>query len=192
MKKIGVDIADTIIDVWPALMKEAQKFNAEHSNNLPNEEKHLYLPEDIYSWTDKEKKEFWNNYGQILTFSSPIKKGVKETLQYIKELGYLIYFITAKTDDTYINLEQNIIDLLKKNSLPYDEIFTQIKNKGQFCYENNVDYLIDDSFDNCLKAHSYGITSILVSNVYNNDRILKNNMYRINEFIEVKKYIRKK
>lgn len=42
------------------------------------------------------------------------KKGVVDTLQYFKELGYLIYFITAKTEDTYADLEKKIIELLVK------------------------------------------------------------------------------
>lgn len=105
-------------------------------------------------------------------------------------LGYYIYFITAKTNDMYINLENNIIKLLKENELPFDEIYTQISNKGKFCFEQGIDYLVDDSFSNYLSANSYGVTSILVSNVYNEDRILESNMYRINEFSEIKKYIR--
>lgn len=192
MEKIGIDIADTIIDVWPQLMHKAKEFNAEHSNNLPSKEKYLYLPEDIYGWSAEEKKDFWEIYGQTITFTSPIKKGVKETLKYFKELDYLIYFITAKTDDTYIDLENNIIKLMKNNDLLYDEIYTQISDKGKFCFEHNINYLIDDSFNNCLKATSYGITSLLISNTYNIGRIMEKNMYRINEFEEAKKYIRKK
>ena len=33
MSKIGIDIADTVIDVWPSLIKKAKQFNLEHSNN---------------------------------------------------------------------------------------------------------------------------------------------------------------
>lgn len=68
MKKIGIDIADTIIDVWPLLMHNAEKFNAEHSNNVRNNNKHLYLPEDIFGWNELLKKEFWKNYGEKITF----------------------------------------------------------------------------------------------------------------------------
>lgn len=190
--KIGVDIADTIIDVWPLLIEEAEKFNLLYSNNKRSDDKHLYLPEDIYNWNDDLKSMFWNELGQDITFLSPVKKDVKETLLYYKKLGYLIYFITAKTNTMYTNLENNIIKLLISNDIPFDEIYTQISNKGKFCFEHKIDYLIDDSFTNCLSAHSYGITSILVSNVYNSDRVLKDNMYRINEFSEVKRYIKGK
>ncbi len=191
MEKIGIDIADTIIDVWPSIMKEAKKFNEHHSNNKPCEDKHLYLPEDIYRWSLNEKMEFWRDYGQALTFSSPLKKGVKETLEYFRNEGFLIYFITAKTEDIYANLESKIVNLLKNNNLLYDDIFTQILNKGEFCFNNNIKYLIDDSFNNCYKATCYGVTSLLISNVYNLDREMKNNMYRINEFADAKKYIKR-
>ena len=50
MKKIiGVDIADTIVDVWPNLMKKADNFNRKNSNNMKSADKHLYLPENIYN-----------------------------------------------------------------------------------------------------------------------------------------------
>lgn len=78
-----------------------------------------------------------------------------------------------------------------KNNLPYDKIFMQVSNKGKFCFENGIEYLIDDSFDNCSKANQYGIKSLLMTNEYNIDRVLCDNMYRINEFSEAKKYIKK-
>lgn len=192
MTRIGIDIADTIIDVWPYLMKEAQIFNESHSNNLKKLESGLYLPEDIYGWNDDEKKEFWLNVGQEITFSAPIRDGVQETLEYFKNLDYLIYFVTAKSNDAYVNLEENIVKMLEKNNIPYDEIYTQVTDKGKFCYEHSIDYLIDDSFNNCLGATNYGKTGILMSNIYNRDREMVENMYRVETFPEVKKYIYKK
>ena len=44
--KVGIDIADTIIDVWPNLIKKATDFNSSHSNNPKSSDRHLYLPED--------------------------------------------------------------------------------------------------------------------------------------------------
>lgn len=190
MTRIGIDIADTIIDVWPYLMKEAQIFNESHSNNLKKMETGLYLPEDIYGWNDYETKEFWLNVGQKITFSAPIRDGVQETLEYFKNLGYLIYFVTAKSNDSYVHLEENIIKMLEKEKIPYDGIYTQVTNKGKFCHEHSIDYLIDDSFNNCLGAANYGKISILMSNTYNRDRKLIENMYRVETFPEVKKYIK--
>ena len=76
MKKIvGIDIADTIIDVWPSLIRYAEYYNSTHSNNPKSKNKHLYLPEDIFSWNQEEKKEFWSIYRDNVTFNSPIKEG---------------------------------------------------------------------------------------------------------------------
>ena len=191
MTKIGIDIADTIIDVWPYLMKEAQIFNESHSNNIKSEESGLYLPEDIYGWNDEERKEFWLNVGQQITFSAPIRDGVQSTLEYLKKLEYMIYFVTAKSNDAYVNLEDNIVKMLEKNNIPYDGIYTQVNDKGKFCYAHDLEYLIDDSFNNCLGATNYGKTGILISNTYNREREMVENMYRVESFPEVKKYIKK-
>ena len=190
MRKIGIDIADTIIDVWPSIMQEAEIYNKNHSNNPANREGHLYLPEDIYNWNDQEKEEFWKVYGAAITFNTPIKQEVVQTLQYLKEIEYAIYFVTAKSNDIYKDLEKNIVEMLKKYDIEYDEIFTQVSNKGIFCYEHNLDYLVDDSFDNCLKARNNGSTGILITKSYNSDRTLLDNMYRAESFSDIKKYIK--
>lgn len=190
-KIIGIDIADTIVDVWPNLMKKASKFNSLHSNNKKSSDKNLYLPEHIYNWNKEDTNLFWSLYRDDLSFSSPIKKGVKETLELLRELSIKIYFITAKSNLEYVELEKKIIKLLNDNSIPYDRIFTQISNKGLLCKEENISYLVDDSYDNCLDAIKYNKIAMLVNNDYNENRILLKNMYRIKEFNEIKKYILK-
>lgn len=188
-KIIGIDIADTIVDVWPSLIKKAEVFNKEHSNNKKSKNKNLYLPEEIYNFTEEEKQIFWSLYRDELSFSSPIKKGVKETLELLRELSIKIYFITAKSNNEYVELERKIINLLNENDIPYDRIFTQISNKGLLCKEENVSYLVDDSYTNCLSALKYNKKALLMSNPYNEDRLLVENMYRINKFEDIKKYI---
>ena len=185
MRKIGIDIADTIIDVWPSIMKEAEIYNKNHSNNPINKDKHLYLPEDIYNWDKKETD------GSVITFNTPIKEEVIETLYYLKEINYLIYFVTAKSNDIYKDLEKSIVEMLKKYDINYDEIYTQVSNKGLFCQKHNLDYLVDDSFNNCLNARNNGTTGILLTKSYNSDRKLLDNMHRVETFSDIKKYIKK-
>ena len=188
---IGIDIADTIIDVWPNLIKKAEDFNTNHSNHPKSQEKYLYLPEDIFNWNQEETKMFWDLYREELAFDSIIKPDVKETIDYLKSISCKIYFITVKTPSDYIDLEQKIIKLLKNNDIFYDEIYTQVSNKGKFCKEKDISYLIDDSYNNCLSAINNGKIGLLITNPYNEDRIMPDNMYRINRFCEVKKYIKK-
>jgi uncharacterized HAD superfamily protein len=190
-KIVGIDIADTIIDVWPNLMKKAHYFNEDHSNNPKSNNKNLYLPEDIYNWSKEEKELFWSLYRDELSFSMPIKKGVKETLDLLKSLSIKIYFITAKSNQQYIELEKKIIKLLNDNSIPYDKVFTQVENKGLLCHEENISYLVDDSYTNCLCALKYKKVALLMNNSYNKDRQMLENMFRIHEFKEIKQYVLK-
>lgn len=190
-KIVGIDIADTIIEVWPSLMEKAEKFNYSHSNNKISNDKNLYLPEDIYNWTNEEKNLFWSLYRDELSFSMPIKKGVKETLDLLKSLSIKIYFITAKSSKDYLELEKKIIRLLNDNSIPYDKIFTQVENKGLLCHEENVSYLVDDSYTNCLSALNYKKVALLMNNSYNENRDILENMFRIHEFSEIKQYVLK-
>lgn len=190
-KIVGIDIADTIIDVWPDLKEKASSFNKSHSNNPESLNKNLYLPEDIYNWSKEEKELFWSLYGDELAFSMPIKKGVKETLDLLKSLSIKIYFITAKSNDKYVELEKKIIKLLNDNSIPYDKLFTQVTNKGLLCHEKNVSYLVDDSYINCLSALKYKKVALLMNNPYNENREMLENMFRIHEFKEIRQYVLK-
>lgn len=190
--KVGIDIADTVVDVWPNLIQKAAEFNAQHSNNPKSMDKHLYLPEDIYGWNKEETKLFWSLYREELTFNSGIKPGVKETIDYLKDMYCKIYFVTVKTAEDYLDLEKKIVELLLKNDIYYDEIYTQVNNKGLFCKEKDISYLIDDSYRNCLSAVNNGKTGLLLTCPYNSDRVMVPNMYRLNNFEEAKKYIKVK
>ena len=190
--KIGIDIADTIIDVWPNMLKLAQEYNDKTVQHDMNLYQNYYLPEDIFSWDDKTKSKFWTEYRSMLTFYMPIKKGVQETLTLFRSLDIGIYFITAKSNREYLNLENRIVKLLNNNNIPFDQIFLQVENKGKLCKQEGISYLIDDSYTNCLLAVNNGVTGLLMSAPYNCDRDLVDNMYRITEFENVKKYILKK
>ncbi len=189
--QVGIDIADTIIDVWPNLIKKAEEFNSQHANNPKSPKKYLYLPEDIYQWDKKDTHLFWNMYKEELSFNSKIKPKVKETIDYLKNISKII-FITVKTADDYLDLENKIIDVLVRNDIYYDEIYTQVNNKGLFCKENDISYLIDDSYNNCLSAVKNGKIGLLLTCPYNEGRAMPSNMYRLNSFDEAKKYIKVK
>ena len=188
---IGVDIADTIIDVWPELIKRAELYNRSHSNNKRSEIKNLYLPEDIFNWSKEERNDFWSTNCNDLTFNVPILKGVKETLVFLKNNNVKINFITVKSNEQYGNVEKKLIEMLEKNNIPFDKLYTQIKNKGLLCKEKNIDYLIDDSYRNCLSMIEHGKTGILLNKPYNENVKLVDGIYRVNKFSDIKKYILK-
>ncbi len=79
--------------------------------------------------------------------------------------------------------------MLTINKIPYDKICIQINNKGEFCKQHNISYLIDDSYSNCLSVINTGKIGLLINHSYNEDRIIVPNMYRIKDFEEIKKYI---
>ncbi|MBO6194976.1 MAG: hypothetical protein J6O56_01370 [Bacilli bacterium] len=189
--RIGIDIADTIIDVWPTIMKRANEFNEKYIQNEITSEKWVYLPEHYYGWDSEQTKKFWDLYRENVTFSAPLNKYVYEALDEFKKIGIEIYFITAKTNEEYKNLENSIINLLGKYNLPYDKIIVQAENKGKICNDNDIVCLIDDSFDNCSKANFYDIDSILINKPYNLGRECIGKMKRAEDFLEVSKQVKK-
>lgn len=190
--RIGIDIADTVIDVWPTIMDLAKKYNSEHGNNPITTDHWVYLPEEYYGWSEEDCKSFWDLYREKVTFSSPLVPNVQEVLNYLYKIGVELYYITAKSNDAYKDLEKNIINLLVSNDLPFDKIILQVLDKGAECKKESVDLLIDDSFDNCLSANKNGIESILVTKPYNVGRVCPEKMYRADSFLDVQKIMQKK
>lgn len=189
--RIGIDIADTIIDVWPTIMTKADEFNKKYVKNNITSERWLYLPEHYYGWNNEQAKQFWNLYRDNVTFSAPLNKYVYEVLDELKKMGIEIYFITAKTNEEYKNLENSIINLLNKYNLPYDKIIVQAENKGKICKDNDIICLVDDSFDNCLKANNFDINSILLTKPYNLGRDCIGKIQRADDFLEVNSIVKK-
>ena len=50
---------------------------------------------------------------------------------------------------------------MKSKNIPIDIYYTDVRNKGLFCYENNIDLLIDDTLNHIKEANKLGIKTIL-------------------------------
>lgn len=58
---------------------------------------------------------------------------------------------------------------LEKFNIPYDSLNLHISNKLEFCKENGIDLLIEDSYETCKETMNNGIKSILMTTKMNRD-----------------------
>lgn len=94
----------------------------------------------------------WKDYKQI--------KGARENLIKLKELGFNIIFVSARSDEYFgdaYKISKNWLDYV---GIPYDEIICNCEDKGLMCRNKNVDILIDDGLQYCQKAIENGCKAI--------------------------------
>lgn len=167
--KIGIDIDDTLTNT-----KEKQIiYWKEFINNHPKEGYNEDLPESINRFEDKFVQVFWDTYREQLSFNLSFKEGASFYLNKLKEDGHILSVVTSRPDAKYENLHEKLHNWFNQNNIPIDILYTDVRNKGLFCKENNIDILIDDDIKHIEIAKELGVIPILFNdnNLYNGYKV---------------------
>lgn len=148
--KIGIDIDGVLNSQYNFCIDYGTKFCQEIGKyNLVNAE--AIDTTDMFLWGDETAHQFWNKYRKDLVINLPAKPFAQEVIQKFKEENNEIYIITARknNDDWFSETLKNDVEgitrmWLNNNKIYYDEIFFDVKNKGKFCKENGIDFMIED------------------------------------------------
>lgn len=163
--KIGIDIDDTLTNTREIISKKW----LEYILKRPNDNYNKNLPQNINEFGDPYINDFWDEYREELSFNSSYKMDAATTIEKLKNDNHQLCIITSRPEEKYTNLNQRILNELKKNNIQITEIYTGIIDKGLFCLENNIDILIDDSIKHCQRTISLGKNAIL----FNDDKSYK-------------------
>lgn len=87
----------------------------------------------------------------------------------LREDGHTLCIVTSRPDYKYENLKERITDLLDKNNISIDFIYTNVRNKGLFCKEKCIDLLVDDDVKHIRTALENNIKGILFNDRENFD-----------------------
>lgn len=161
--KIGIDIDDTLVNT-----RAVQKiYWKEYITKNPKEGYTEEIPNAINKFGDKYVEEFWDTYREKLSFSSTFKENAATILHKLKEKGFILCVVTARPDDKYTDLEKRLANWFSGNDIPIDIIYTNVKNKGQFCKDKHIDVLIDDGLNHITSAQENNVEAILFNNISN-------------------------
>lgn len=171
---IGIDIDDTITDTLPSINKYLRLFN-------PNKEL------DFWTMPQDERDAFCKKYVLDIHRDAKVKDHAKETIDYLHNLGYQIYLVTARGCD-YEEEKANTIKYLNENKIYYDKIiFTAWADKTEFCRENNIKILIDDRKENLVSLAKYNIKGF-----YFSPDDIDENFECFANWLQIKNYFEKK
>lgn len=170
--RIGIDIDDTLTNT-----KEQQiKCWKEYYNNNPKDGFNEILPSNINEFNvDEYLHIFWDTYRYKLSFESSYKKDCQKYIDKLIKDGHELCIITSRPDSKYKNLKEEIKESFKKNNININLIYTDIRNKGDFCFNNNIDLLVDDDIKHITNTQNNGIKAILFNENINYKGLQVNN-----------------
>ena len=160
--KIGVDLDGVIYDSEKELRVYSELFEIlDLKKNTKTDNQELAY-QKRFVWTEEEKKQFWNKYHRPILRTANFMPGAKDVLTQLKQDGHELYIVTARGGYDKTVIEETIASL-KDHGL---DIFTRMhwnsKNKAKICQEEQLDLMIDDSYDNCKAIAEAGIPVIYV------------------------------
>lgn len=186
MKKIAVDIDNTICETTEYFSKLALKFDREilHKNNIINYDRAIPRSDD---WTEEETKRFFDEVFFKEQLSIPIKEDASFYIKKLKEKGFEIDFITTRGYNLNYDAEIITKEYFKIHDIVYDKLVTGVLEKYKEL--DGYDYFIDDFVGQCENAANNTNCKVLMmlerkNKDYNNDKIKKvNNWKEIYEYI---------
>lgn len=174
--RIGIDIDDTMTDIKDQLTSAAVKYAKSLNKNVIDTNNDIV---DTYNNGNVYQQLFDFNYGELKYFLGTIQEEItdnaiprEDCVSVINQLhkdGNEIYVITARDqefhDDPYLQSKK----WLEKNSIYFDKLIVNARDKGIVCVENNIDLLIDDNISNCFNAINLEIDAILIGKEKNKE-----------------------
>ncbi len=194
--KIGIDLDDTTFITVKSMLKYADKFEEEISGIPTNRDsfgliKNRYYLKVLYGWDEKTKFDFFDKYYKNVLEECTIMPNADKTIKKLKEEGDTIHFITARLMNIKdCDTEAITKESLKKFNIPYDSLNLHISDKLSFCEKNEIDLLIEDSYETCRELTENGIKSILMTTKMNAD-IDAQGIVRVNNWNEIYKEVEK-
>ncbi len=186
--RIGVDIDNVLSNFNEVLLKDY----IDHDKKLRNNgiiNNNAYI-RDMFDWSEEEEQQYYKeNIERLVSLLEPIR----DCSKYIKKLrknGDYICIISGRDNGEYSNPYNMTIEWLKKYEIEYDDlILTNAYNhqeKADICIENNIDVMIDDSVNVCIKCSEINIKSLLFHTEYNKN---ETRFTRVNNWEEIFNYI---
>ena len=158
--KIGIDLDGVVFDSEKEFRVYSELYDMlELKRNSKKDNRELKF-QDRFDWTEKEIEDFLEKYHRKIVVESNFMPGAKDVLNLLKENGHNLVLITARgcIDSEIIDITK---ELLKKNKMDiFDKCYWAVENKDEVCLKENVDIMIDDSYEKCKSISDAKIKTI--------------------------------
>ena len=157
--KIGIDIDGVILDYERVLKTygDLYDFIELKKNGIIHRNEH-YL-RNRYDWTEEERMNFVNKYFLKLSKKTPLIPGAKDVIDMLQKEGNELIVISAR-GGMVEEMKDVAIDKFNEEGLSFDKYYWEQDDKLEVSQQENIDVMIDDSYDVCKKLSENRIKTI--------------------------------
>lgn len=187
--KIGIDIDGVILD-YERILKtygDLYDFIELKKDGIVNRNEH-YL-RNRYNWTEEERKDFVNRYFLELSKITPLVPGAKTIINMLKKEGNELIIISAR-GGMIEEMKDVALEKFEEENLTFNKYYWKQEDKLEVAKRENIDVMIDDSYDVCKKLSSNGIRTIYFRD--KEMKLLEQNEYlkEVSNWGEIYRYIK--
>lgn len=187
--KIGVDIDGVILDFERVLKTygDLYDFIELKKDGIINRNEH-YL-RDRYNWTEEERMNFANKYFVELTRKSPFIPGAKYIINLLKEEGNELIIISAR-GGMIAEMKDVALEKFKEENISFSKYYWKQTDKLEIAQKEQIDFMIDDSYEVCKKLSANGIKTIYFRDKDMKEIEANENLKEVSNWGEIYRYIK--
>ena len=157
--KIGIDIDGVILDYERVLKTygDLYDFIELKKGGIINRNEH-YL-RNRYDWTDEERMNFINKYFLKLSKQTSLIPGAKDVINMLQKEENELIVISAR-GGMIEEMKDVAMEKFKEEGISFDKCYWKQDDKLEVAQKENIDFMIDDSYDVCKKLSENGIKTI--------------------------------
>ena len=157
--KIGIDIDGVILDYERVLKTygDLYDFIELKKNGIIHRNEH-YL-RNRYNWTEEERMNFVNKYFLKLSKKTQLIPGAKDVIDMLHKENNELIVISAR-GGMVEEMKDVAIDKFNEEGLSFDKYYWKQDDKLEVAQQENIDLMIDDSYDVCKKLSENRIKTI--------------------------------
>ena len=157
--KIGIDIDGVILDYERVLKTygDLYDFIELKKDGIINRNEH-YL-RNRYDWTEEERMNFVNKYFLKLSKQTPLIPGAKDVIGMLQKEENELIVISAR-GGMIEEMKDVAIEKFNEEGISFNKYYWKQDDKLEIAQKENIDFMIDDSYDVCKKLSANGIKTI--------------------------------
>ena len=157
--KIGIDIDGVILDYERVLKTygDLYDFIELKKDGIINRNEH-YL-RNRYDWTEEERMNFVNKYFLKLSKQTSLIPDAKDVIKMLQKEGNEFIIISAR-GGMIQEMKDIAIEKFNEENLSFNKYYWKQDDKLEIAQKEQIDFMIDDSYDVCKKLSANGIKTI--------------------------------
>ena len=173
--KIGIDLDGVVFDSEKEFRVYSELYDMiDLKQNSKKDNRELKF-QKRFNWTEEQIQGFLKKYHKQVIVESNYMPGAIKILKMLKEEGHNLIIVTARGE-----MNNEIIDItkerLKQDKMDiFDKYYWKTENKDEICVQENIDIMIDDSYEKCKKISNAKINTIYLKDAPSYD--LEENKY---------------